>query len=95
MKKMNLICIFFIFLILCIKIKNNETEFDLEDFIEDLINSLKGDKIVIENFEKLWNTIPYKSKNIFYQHIPLIKKKCLEKKLPYTCKILFDILGIL
>ena len=60
MKKMNLIYIFFIFLILCIKIKNNETEFDLEDFIEDLIDTIKGNKIEIERFENIWNTISYK-----------------------------------
>ena len=74
MKKMNLIWVFFIFLILCIKNKNNETKFDLEDFIEKLIDTIKGKKIEIQKFEELWNEIPYQSKNIFYQHIPLIKK---------------------
>ena len=95
MKKMNLIYVFFIFLIICVKNKNNENEFILEEFIEKIFNTEGENEIYIKRFEYFWNTIPYDSKNIFYQNIPYIKDKCIKKKSPNTCKILFDILGIL
>ena len=94
---MNLIYIFFIFLFICVKNKNNnETEFNLETFIDYLLGVLKKNTSVIEVFEEQWNKFSYPSKNIFYQNIPLIKERCFNSTVqPTTCKLLFDILGIL
>ena len=96
MKKMNLIYIFFIFLFICVKNKyNNETEFDLNKFVDELVDLICKNITAIEKFGEIWKEIPYRSKNIFYQNIDLIKNKCFGKHMPNNCKLLFDILGIL
>ena len=86
----------FTFLVVCKKNKNNEIDFNLETFIDSLLGVLNQNTSVIEDFEKLWNKFSYPSKNIFYQNIPIIKERCFNKtEQPTTCKLLFDILGIL